>query len=55
MKKKRIIKIVFNEIDMIKGLKHKEDYIHEKSEGENISFEKKLIKVLDMLEKKYLA
>ena len=45
---------IFNETDMIKGLKHKEDYIHEKSEGENNLFEKKLIKVLDMVEKKYL-
>lgn len=53
--KKKNKNFIFNEIDMIKGLKNKEDYIHEKSEGENISFEKKLIKILDMLEKKYLA
>ena len=53
--KKNNKNFIFNEIDMIKGLKYKEDYIIEKSLGENISYEKKLIKVLDMLEKKYLA
>jgi hypothetical protein len=53
--KKNNKNFILNEIDMIKGLKYKEDYIIEKSLGENISYEKKLIKVLDMLEKKYLA
>ena len=53
--KKNNNNFIFSEIDMIKGLKNKEDYIHEKSEGENISFAKKLIKVLDMVEKKYLT
>lgn len=38
---------------MLKGLKSKEDYIHEKL-NEDITFEKKLVKVLDMVEKKYL-
>ena len=53
--KKNNNNFIFSEIDMIKGLKNKEDYIHEKSEGGDISFAKKLIKVLDMVEKKYLT
>ena len=45
---------IFNKNDMIKGLMCEEDYINEKTRGENITLEKKLIEVFDKLKEKYL-